>query len=42
MKAILENENLELGFVWNRTQEKFEGNIDEKYRLENLSKFSEK
>ena len=42
MKAILENGSLELGFVWNRTYENVTGNVDEKYILKDLSKFSEK
>jgi hypothetical protein len=42
VKAILDNEDLELGFVWNRTYEILLGNVDDDLILQDLSKFAER
>ena len=42
MKAILDSEDLELGFVWNRTYESLIGHVDDNLILTDLAKFTER
>ena len=42
VKVILDCEDLELGFVWNRTYESLSGHVDDNLILQDLNKFSER
>ena len=42
MNKILQRDDLQLAFVWNRTVEALRGKVDDAYILENLSLFAER
>lgn len=42
MEEILQRNDLELSFVWNRTLEVLRGKVEDHYILESLSSFAER
>ena len=42
MEEILQRNDLELSFVWNRSLEVLRGKVEDQYILENLSSFAER